>query len=154
MDIQDRAGFSGAELISVRIGEQQFALDIMAVREIRGWTASTPMPHAPSYVVGMINLRGVVLAVVDLGARLGLGACQPDSSSVVVVAHIRGIPVGLLVDAVCDIIAVTEDMVQPPPSLGTEEVREFVQGIISTDDGIVTLLSLEQVLPTEQRVAA
>ena len=73
-------------------------------------------------------------------------------------ASVDGVPrmytVGLLVDAVCDIIAETEDMVQPPPSLGTEEVREFVQGIISTDDGIVTLLSLEQVLPTEQRVAA
>ena len=144
---------SAAELISVRIGGQQFALDIMAVREIRGWSASTPVPHAPPYVMGMINLRGVVLAVVDLSARLGLGACTPDASSVVVVAHINGVPVGLLVDAVCDIIAVTEDMVQPPPGVGTDEVREFVQGIISTDDGIVTLLSLDQVLPTERAAA-
>ena len=144
---------SGAELISVRIAGQQFALDIMAVREIRGWSASTPVPHAPSYVVGMINLRGVVLAVVDLGARLGLGVCQPDSSSVVVVAHIGGVPVGLLVDAVCDIIQVTEDMVQPPPGVGTDEVREFVQGIISTDEGIVTLLSLDQVLPVVRAAA-
>lgn len=144
---------TGAELISVRIGEQQFALDIMAVREIRGWSASTPVPHAPSYVVGMINLRGVVLAVVDLGARLGLGVCQPDSSSVVVVAHINGVPVGLLVDAVCDIIQVTEDMVQPPPGVGTDEVREFVQGIISTDEGIVTLLCLDQVLPAVRAAA-
>ena len=144
---------SGAELISVRIGGQQFALDIMAVREIRGWSASTPVPHAPSYVVGMINLRGVVLAVVDMGARLGLGVCKPDSSSVVVVAHINGVPVGLLVDAVCDIIQVTDDMVQPPPGVGTDEVREFVQGIISTDEGIVTLLSLDQVLPTERAAA-
>ena len=150
--MDDRTG-PGAELISVRIGGQQFALDIMAVREIRGWTVSTPVPHAPSYVMGMINLRGVVLAVVDLGARLGLGVCTPDSSSVVVVAHINGVPVGLLVDAVCDIIQVTEDMVQPPPGVGTDEVREFVQGIISTDDGIVTLLSLDQVLPTERAAA-
>lgn len=144
---------AAAELISVRIGGQQFALDIMAVREIRGWSASTPVPHAPSYVVGMINLRGVVLAVVDLSARLGLGACQPDSSSVVVVAHINDVPVGLLVDAVCDIIAVTEDMVQPPPGVGTDEVREFVQGIISTDEGIVTLLCLDQVLPVVRAAA-
>jgi purine-binding chemotaxis protein CheW len=151
--MHDHTSSSGAELISVRVGGQQFALDIMAVREIRGWTASTPVPHAPSYVVGMINLRGVVLAVVDLAARLGLGACQPDSSSVVVVAHINGVPVGLLVDAVCDIIAVTEDMVQPPPGVGTDEVREFVQGIISTEEGIVTLLSLDQVLPVVRAAA-
>ncbi|MDO9430797.1 MAG: chemotaxis protein CheW [Pseudomonadota bacterium] len=149
----DHMNSAAAELISVRIGGQQFALDIMAVREIRGWSASTPVPHAPSYVVGMINLRGVVLAVVDLSARLGLGACQPDSSSVVVVAHINDVPVGLLVDAVCDIIAVTEDMVQPPPGVGTDEVREFVQGIISTDEGIVTLLCLDQVLPVVRAAA-
>lgn len=149
----DHMNSAAAELISVRIGGQQFALDIMAVREIRGWSASTPVPHAPSYVVGMINLRGVVLAVVDLSARLGLGACQPDSSSVVVVAHINDVPVGLLVEAVCDIIAVTEDMVQPPPGVGTDEVREFVQGIISTDEGIVTLLCLDQVLPVVRAAA-
>jgi purine-binding chemotaxis protein CheW len=142
-----------AELISVRIGDQQFALDIMAVREIRGWTASTPMPHAPSYVMGMINLRGVVLAVVDLGARLGLGSRQPDSSSVVVVAQINGVTVGLLVDAVCDIIQVSDDMVQPPPGVGTGEAHAFVQGIISTDEGIVTLLCLDQVLPAERAAA-
>jgi len=149
--MDDHKGSS--ELISVRIGEQQFALDIMAVREIRGWTASTPLPHSPSYVMGMINLRGVVLAVIDLGARLGLSTRTPDSSSVIVVAHIDGVPVGLLVDAVCDIIQVSEDMVQPPPGVGANDVNEFVQGIISTDEGIVTLLRLDQVLPAE-RVAA
>ena len=101
----------------------------------------------------IVQRYGEGRAGLNLSARLGLGACQPDSSSVVVVAHINDVPVGLLVDAVCDIIAVTEDMVQPPPGVGTDEVREFVQGIISTDEGIVTLLSLDQVLPTERAAA-
>ena len=60
----------GAELISVRIGDQAYAIDIMAVREIRGWTAATPLPHAPPHVLGMMNLRGAILPVIDLGARL------------------------------------------------------------------------------------
>ena len=144
---------AGRELIVVEIASQRFAIDIMTVREIRGWTASTRLPHAPGHVLGMINLRGQVLPVIDFAARLGLSTSEPNAASVVIVAEIGDRLVGLLVDAVCDIIAVTEDMVQPPPGVGTDDVREFVQGIISTDEGIVTLLSLDQVLPTERAAA-
>lgn len=144
----------GDELITVRVGRQQFALNIMSVREIRGWTASTPLAHAPPFVLGMINLRGSVLPVVDLGARLGLAACEPDRSSVVIVADIQGRPVGLLVDAVCDILTLEPDQLQPPPTLGDDNLRAFVQGLIRTEDGIVTLLSLHEVLPVSDRLAA
>ncbi len=139
----------GSKLIIVEIGGQQFAMDIMVVREIRGWTASTPLPHAPDYVHGMINLRGVVLPVVDLGLRLGQAATPPDGASVVVVAHIQDRPVGLRVNAVCDILTVTENMIQAPPDIGAGQAKDFVAGIITTDVGIVTLLSLAQVLPSE-----
>lgn len=138
----------GAELIMVQIGEQQFAIDIMSVREIRGWAPATPLPHAPSYVRGMVNLRGVILPVVDLGSRLGLGDSQPDSSSVVVVAQINGRQVGLLVDAVCDILLLTENMLQETPDVGVTVIQDFVQGVMTTDSGIVTLLSLDEVLPS------
>lgn len=139
----------GAELITVRIGDTQFAIDIMSVREIRGWAPSTPLPHAPAYVHGMINLRGVILPVVDLGLRLGLSRTQPDSSSVVVVTEIGGRQIGLLVDAVCDILLLTENMLQEAPDVGAAVVRDFVHGVMTTEDGIVTLLSLDEVLPTE-----
>lgn len=137
----------GAELVTVAIGGQQFAIDIMVVREIRGWTASTPLPHAPPYVLGMINLRGAVLPVVDLGSRLGLNAATRSSSSVVIVAHIDGRQVGLLVDEVCDIVVLAENMLQPAPQVGSSQAEEFVQGVITTDAGIVTLLTLGGVLP-------
>lgn len=138
----------GSELIMVQIGDQKFAIDIMSIREIRGWTPSTPLPHAPAYILGMINLRGAVLPVVDLGSRLGLQLAAPDSSSVVVVAQIKGRQVGLLVDAVCDILTVTANMLQEAPDVGAAQVRNFVHGIMTTDDGIVTLLCLDEVLPS------
>ncbi|HEX5377261.1 MAG TPA: chemotaxis protein CheW [Phenylobacterium sp.] len=144
----------GAELIMVQIGDQQFAIDIMSVREIRGWTPSTPLPHAPHYVRGMINLRGLILPVVDLGSRLGLASTQPDSSSVVVVAEISGRQVGLLVDAVCDILLVTENMLQETPDVGASVIQDFVQGVMTTEDGIVTLLRLDEVLPNGPESAA
>ncbi len=137
---------AGAELISISLRGDLYALDIMAVREIRGWTASTPLPHAPAHVLGMINLRGQVLPVVDLATLLGLGATAPGSSSVVVVAQIGANQVGLLVDAVCDIVTIQPGEMQPVPDVGAG-VAEFVTGILSTPDGIVSVLALGNVLP-------
>lgn len=139
----------GAELISVQIGGQLFAIDIMSVREIRGWTASTKLPHSPAHVLGMINLRGSILPVVDLGLRLGIVHNPPDSSSVVIVAQIGETQVGLLVDAVCDILTVMPDMIQEPPDIGVEAVRGFVRGVMTIETGIVSLLCLDNVLPND-----
>jgi purine-binding chemotaxis protein CheW len=137
----------GSELICVSIGEHLYAIDIMQVREIRGWTVSTPLPHAPAHVLGMINLRGAILPVIDLGSLLGVGQTAVSASSVVMVAQIGDNQVGLLVDAVCDILMVAENMLQEAPNVGGGRVRDFVAGVMTTDQGIVTLLSLDHVMP-------
>lgn len=146
--------FAGrAEFVSVALGEQQFAIDIMAVREIRGWTASTPLPNAPAYFRGMINLRGVILPVLDLRARLGLGRAEVAASSVVVVVQIDGREVGLLVDAVCDILQIDEADIQPTPEIGSAEVHEFVRGVVSSETGICSLLRLDRLAPAVAEAA-
>ena len=136
----------GSELLCVSIGPHLYAIDIMQVREIRGWTASTPLPHAPAHVLGMINLRGSILPVIDLGSLLGVGETAVSASSVVMVAQIGDNQVGLLVDAVCDILMVGENMLQETPNVG-DRVLDFVAGVMTTDQGIVTLLSLDHVMP-------
>jgi purine-binding chemotaxis protein CheW len=135
----------GAELLSVRIGDQDFALDIMAVREIRGWIASTPLPHAPGFIKGMINLRGVILAIVDLAERLGLPTHEPDSSSVVVVVEASGRIIGLVVDAVSDIITVTDDMVQSPPDVGSGTAT-LIPGVLTLDGRIVSIIAIPAIV--------
>ncbi len=145
---------AGHELIIVEISGQRFAIDIMSVREIRGWCASTRLPQAPAHVLGMINLRGSVLPVVDFSSRLGLGDSEPNTASVVIVTEIGDRLVGLMVDAVCDILTLGEGMLQPAPNVGEPRVHEFVRGVITTNDGIVTLLSLETVIPPEEALAA
>jgi purine-binding chemotaxis protein CheW len=132
-------------MITIRIGEQLFALDIMAVREIRGWANSTPLPESPSYVLGMINLRGAVLPVIDLGSRIGLSACAPGPTSVVLVVDIGGRSVGLCVDAVCDIITLRADTLQPVPDIGGSS--HLITGVIASDQGIVGILALDDILP-------
>lgn len=144
----------GAELVTVAVGEQQFAIDIMSVREIRGWTRSTPLPNAPAHFLGMINLRGVILPVIDLRARLGLGASEVGRASVVVVVQSGERQVGLLVDAVCDILRVTEGLIQSPPDLGDGCRQDFISGVMTTDHGIIGLLSLQHIVPADDADAA
>src|ERR1700744_4861309 len=103
---------TGRELISFQIGEQEFCVDITSVREIRGFTPATPVPHAPAYMRGVINLRGAVMPVIDLGARLGLETTEPTGRHVIIVARIGQQQVGLVVDAVCKTFAVAREAVQ------------------------------------------
>jgi purine-binding chemotaxis protein CheW len=150
----DIASADRRELISFRIGEQEFCVDIMAVREIRGWTQATPLPRTPDYVCGVINLRGAVLPIVDLSARLGLGAVKPEPRHVIIVCRIGVQMVGLLVDAVSDILTVTDDLIQPTPDVGSDQVRAFVSGVMAIDGRMISLISLDRVLPAQDSEAA
>ena len=138
------------ELISFRIGAQEFCVDIMAVREIRGWTAATALPQSPSFVRGVINLRGAVLPIVDLAARLGFEGGETTDRSVIIVAQV----VGLLVDAVSDILTVTDDVIQPTPEVASDTAKTFVRGLLAIDGRMISLIGLERVLPDLELVAA
>ncbi len=153
-DPQNAAGDQRRELISFRIGTQEFCVDIMSVREIRGWSAATPLPRAPSYVRGVINLRGAVLPIIDLSERLGLGVTEPTPRHVIIVARISGRMVGLLVEAVSDILAATDDMVQPTPDVACEAVKTFVKGILAIDGRMISLVQLDRILPDPEAEAA
>ena len=142
------------ELIAFRIGAQEFCVDIMAIREIRGWTPATPLPHAPAYVRGVINLRSAVLPIVDLAERLGLPPSEPSQRHVIIVAQVAKQIVGLLVDAVSDILTVGDGLVQPPPDVASDRVRHFVRGLLAIDKRMVSLISLDRVLPAPELEAA
>ena len=142
------------ELIAFRIADQEFCVDIMQVREIRGWTPATPLPRTPSFMKGVINLRGAVLPIVDLGARLGLTTSEPSARHVIMVVNVGGRTLGLLVEAVSDIINVSDDMVQPTPDVACDQVKTFVKGLFAIDGRMVSLISLDRVLPDNEAEAA
>jgi purine-binding chemotaxis protein CheW len=145
---------SRRELIAFRIADQEFCVDIMLVREIRGWTPATPLPRTPSYVKGVINLRGAVLPIVDLGARLGLTTEEPSARHVIMVVTVGGRTLGLLVEAVSDIINLSDDMVQPTPDVACDQVKAFVKGLFAIDGRMISLISLDRVLPEMEAEAA
>jgi purine-binding chemotaxis protein CheW len=142
------------ELIAFRIGGQEFCVDVMSIREIRGWTAATPIPQAPNFVRGVINLRGTVLPIVDMAVRLGFAAAEPTARHAIIVAQIGTQPVGLLVEGVSDIFTVTKDQIQPTPDVASEMARHFLRGVIPIDGRLISLVAIENVLPDAQQKAA
>ena len=142
------------ELIAFRIGSQEFCVDIMSVREIRGWTPATPLPHAQKFMRGVINLRGTVLPIIDLSARLGFGFTTPEARPVIIVVRTGDQEVGLLVDAVCDILSVTEDMLQPTPNVASDTVKSFIPGLLAVEGRMIGLVGLERILPDQQEAEA
>lgn len=142
------------ELLTFKLGSQEYALDIMSVREIRGWTKTTPMPHAPAFMRGVINLRGTVLPVMDLAARLGLPALETTERNVIIVVKCNSAMTGLLVDAVSDIIALSEDDMQPPPDVGAEGNANTIRSLSLIDERMIRILELEHVIAKSESVAA
>jgi purine-binding chemotaxis protein CheW len=135
-------GAKSREMITFLVGAQEFCIDVMSVREIRVWTPATPIAHAPSYVAGVINLRGTVLPIIDFAARLGFPPAEPTTRHAILVAQIGDQTVGLLVEGVSEILTITEDLIQPTPDVASEIAREFVSGIVATQDRMISLVAL------------
>lgn len=148
------ANAANNEFVAFRVGAQEFCIDIMCVREIRGWTAATPLPHSPPYVRGVINLRGAVLPIVDLAMRFGLGLTEPTPRSVIIVVHIYQQIVGLLVDAVSDILTSSEASMQPTPDIASDMAKTFVKGVYAVDGRMISIITLDSVLPISAKAAA
>ena len=142
------------ELIAFRIGDQEFCVNIMAVREIRGWTPATPLPHAPPHVLGVINLRGAVLPIVDLSARLGMKPSQPTVRHVIIVTQAKTQVVGLLVEAVSDILTITEDNIQPVPEVSSDLEKQYARGILAIDKRMICMIELDALFPEQESEAA
>ncbi|OWO93784.1 chemotaxis protein CheW [Rhizobium esperanzae] len=142
------------ELIAFRIGDQEFCVNIMSVREIRGWTPATTMPHSPAYMLGVINLRGAVLPIIDLAARLSMKPADPTARHVIIVAQVRRKVVGLLVDAVSDILTVTDEIIQPTPEISSDLERQFARGILAIDRRMICLIELEALFSETESEAA
>ena len=142
------------ELLTFRLSDQEYSLDIMSVREIRGWTKTTPLPHAPSHMKGVINLRGTVLPVMDLAERLGLPAREHSDRNVIIVVKHDDLMTGLLVDAVSDIIDLSSDDLQPPPENNSSTQSGVIKALTLLADRMIRVLDLGVVVSKEHSEAA
>ncbi|HQN50980.1 MAG TPA: chemotaxis protein CheW [Phenylobacterium sp.] len=135
------------EMISFLVNGQAFCLDVSVIREIRGWTPATPLPMSPPEVRGVINLRGVIMPVVDLKARLDQGLTEPSSRHVIIVMQLGDRQAGLLVEAVQETFKISRSELQAPPSLSDPAVIGLVSSILSLGGRLVSVVDPYALLP-------
>ena len=137
------------QLLTFIVDGQEYGVDILRVREIRGWTAPMPIPNSPSYVRGVINIRGDVVPIADLRERLGLASLEYGQTTVVVVLKVssgnRERMLGVIVDAMSDVTSVPLSAVRPPPTFGEDPGESLVRGIATLDDKMITILDVDRV---------
>jgi purine-binding chemotaxis protein CheW len=145
------AGHDAARrVVTFRVDQRAFGIDVGAVREIKGWQATTPLPHSAPYVRGVINLRGAIIAVYDLRRRIGEGETHASTTHVIIVVDAGEQVVGILVDAVSDIVDVPAHAVKPPPQVNSAE-QELIEALAIIDGEVIGLLKLSALLAQPHR---
>jgi purine-binding chemotaxis protein CheW len=134
------------EFISFSIGAEQYGVDIMAVREIKGWTEITHLPKQPEYVRGVLNLRGVMVPIIDLRCRFGQGMTEATALHIVIVVQVEARLIGLLADRVLDILSFEAGQVQPVPQIARSSRIDFLSGLVTVDGTMIALVDLPNLL--------
>jgi len=134
------------QFISFAIGEDQYGVDIMSVREIKGWSEITHLPKQPEYVRGVLNLRGVMVPIIDLRCRFGQGLTNATPLHIVIIVQVGVRQVGLLADRVLDIVSIDAAQIQPVPRIAQASRIDFLAGLVTVDSAMIALIDLPNLL--------
>ena len=132
--------------ISFAIGDDQYGVDIMAVREIKGWSDITHLPKQPKYIRGVLNLRGTIVPIMDLRCRFGQGLTETTPLHIMIIVQIDGRQVGLIGDRVIDIVSTESAAIHPVPRTAEGTSADCLSGLVNHDDAMIALIDLPQLL--------
>ncbi len=132
------------QLVTFKLAGQRYAVDILKVQEINNLREITAIPNASHYLVGAINLRGKVISVISLHKKFNLKGEPSGEAAKIVIVDVRGVVMGLLVDAVSDVLRISKEIVELPPCVSSNMSTEFIMGIAKLADGLVILLDLNK----------
>lgn len=139
------------QLVSFKIANEEFGVDILNVQEINKMTQITKVPNAPDFVEGVINLRGRVIPIIDLRTRLKLEKKQHDKDTRIIVVEISNKTVGFIVDAVNEVLRIPTNIIEPPPQLATGIDSDFIRAVGKLEDRLLILIDLEKVLTEKDK---
>lgn len=146
--VQERQAVNEAgteKYLVFQIGAESYGMPLLQVQEIRTYTPATRVPGAPPYVLGVINLRGNIIAVLDARTRFGLQPPEDEQATVIIVAQVGGKTFGLRVDSVSDVVDVPMSEVQPPPPIASEETQRFLNGLVQLGERVLILINLPEI---------
>ncbi len=138
------------QFITFRIGKEEYGVDIMAVREIKGWAPATRLPNSPHYVRGVMNLRGLMVPIYDLRARFGGGETEITRTHVIIILKVGERVFGVLVDGVSDILTIPEDEIKPAPEMDSTVDSAYLRGLVTIKDRMVALLILDKLFTASE----
>jgi len=138
------------EVLVFVLGKEEYGVDILKVQEIRGYEKVTPIPAAPAYLKGAVNLRGIIVPVIDLRIKFGMADPKYDSFTVVIILRLATRVIGMVVDGVSDVVALGASEVKPAPQLGSLVDSSFLAGLATQGDRMVLLLDIERFLSSAE----
>lgn len=147
------AGAGIFQLVTFKMGTEEYAVDILKVQEINRMTEIARVPKAPNYVEGVINLRGRVIPVVSLRKRFGFTEKEKDEQSRIMIMDIQGITIGVIVDSVSEVLRIPAHTVEPAPGLTAAMGTEFIKGIAKLEDRLIILIDMDLLIERGESVA-
>ncbi|MBI4522672.1 MAG: purine-binding chemotaxis protein CheW [Deltaproteobacteria bacterium] len=153
--LNSQVGFTsdGRQYLTFTLGKEEYGVDILKVQEIKGYTAITPIPNTPPYIKGVMNLRGTIIPVVDLRLKLEMAEAEYNQFTVIIVVKVGTKVVGLVVDAVSDVLNIPKSDIQEPPDFGTQVDVQFINGMAKASEKMVVLLDIGKILGEEEQAA-
>ncbi|MDA0781883.1 MAG: chemotaxis protein CheW [Rickettsiales bacterium] len=131
------------QFLTFKVEKEEYGVSLMTIREIKGWSKPTVLPNSPPFMKGVINLRGVVIPIFDLRHRFEMGTTEPNEKNVVIIIAVNQRLIGVLVDAVSDILTVSVEQIKSAPKMDTNIDENYVDGLIQSDDKMVVILNIE-----------
>jgi purine-binding chemotaxis protein CheW len=143
-------GSSAVEFLAFRLDGEEYGIDILKVQEIRGYDAMTRIANAPEFIKGVINLRGIIVPVMDMRIKFNLGAPSYDQFTVVIILSIGNQVIGMVVDSVSDVITLTPEQIKPAPEMGTALDTDYITGLGTIDKRMLILLDINKLMSSAE----
>lgn len=134
------------EYLTFRLGEEEYGIDILKVQEIRGYEQPTRIANAPSFIKGVVNLRGVIVPIVDMRLKFGLGSAEYNDFTVVIILNLGARVVGMVVDSVSDVMALSPDQIREAPQINSVVDSGFITGLGTLNDRMLILIAIEKLM--------
>ena len=139
-----------SEYLTFTLGNESYGIDILKVQEIRGYDAVTQIANAPEFIKGVINLRGVIIPIVDMRIKFRVGTAEYDEFTVVIIINVLGKVVGIVVDTVSDVVGLAADLIKPAPEFGSAFDTDYITGLGTVNDQMLILVDIERLMGSRE----
>jgi purine-binding chemotaxis protein CheW len=138
------------EFLSFKLGNEEYGIDILRVQEIRGYEAVTRIANAPEFIKGVINLRGIIIPIIDMRIKFNLGKPVYDQFTVVIILNINDRVMGIVVDSVSDVVTLTQEQIKPAPDMGTSFSSNYLMGLATIEDRMIILADISKLMTSKE----